>query len=46
MSKSYKRNIPKVRKSWGELNPATRRVESHKRYVRHDKWRKALDNND
>lgn len=46
MSKTFKKNMPKIRKSWGEMNPATRRVESHKRYVRHDKWRKCLDSND
>ena len=46
MSKTFAKNGPKVRKSWGILNPVTRRVESHKRYKRHDKWRKALNTND
>lgn len=30
----------KVRKTWGELNPATRRVESQKLYKRHARYGK------
>jgi hypothetical protein len=30
----------KVRKSWGELNPAMRRLESQKLYKRHAKYGK------
>jgi len=30
----------KIRKSWGQLNPATRRIESKKRYSRKEKWGK------
>lgn len=42
MSRSYKIKpmSVKVRKSWGELNPAMRRLESQKLYKRHAKYGK------
>ena len=36
-NKSIKQSDIKVRKSWGDLNPVTRVVESKKAYSRKDK---------
>ena len=45
MSRSYKIKpmSVKVRKTWGELNPVTRRLESQKLYKRRAKYGKAYD---
>lgn len=43
MSKS--RNTIKVRRSWGDMNPATRRINNRKtNYVRKNKWGNRWDN--
>ena len=39
-NKSIKQSDIKVRKSWGELNPVTRVVESKKNYQRKNKFQK------
>ena len=34
---------PKIRKSWGVLNPVTRKINSKKLYKRNTKWGKNWD---
>jgi hypothetical protein len=33
----------KVRKTWGEMNPCTRRIDSRKVYCRRAKFQKSVD---
>ena len=35
-----------VRKTWGELNPVTKRIESKRQYNRKEKFTKSIDKQD